>query len=58
MVICPSRKSTHSIMNHSGFGELKVIKNGKTVIVPAHYISKCGTIKKVYRDVLEQYLDA
>lgn len=44
--VCQSRKSRHSIMNHSGFGNLTITKHGVTVNVPRSYLFNDGRIKK------------
>lgn len=44
--VCQSRKSRHSIMNHSGFGDLTITKHGVTVSVPRSYLFNDGRIKK------------
>lgn len=44
--VCQSRKSRHSIMNHSGFGDLAITKHGVTVSVPRSYLFNDGRIKK------------
>ena len=46
MSICKSRKSTHSIMAHQGFGML-TIQRGNTIIhVPEEWLFEDGRIKK------------
>lgn len=46
MTICKSRKSTHSIMAHQGFGMLTITRNGVTISVPEEWIFNDGRIKK------------
>jgi len=44
--VCRSRKSTHSIMAHEGFG-LLTIRRGATIIhVPEEWLFSDGRIKK------------
>lgn len=46
MKVCKSRKSTHSIMAHPGFGML-TIQRGNTIIhVPEEWLFEDGRIKK------------
>lgn len=44
--ICKSRKSTHTIMAHSGFGMLTITRDGITIQVPEEWLFNDGSIKK------------
>lgn len=51
-----SRKSTHSVMNHRGYGSLFVERNGYKVLVPKEYLFKNGKLKKRGRQYIEEQL--
>lgn len=44
--ICQSRKSTHTIMAHPGFGMLTITRNGVTISVPEEWLFSDGRVKK------------
>lgn len=44
--ICQSRKSTHSIMAHPGFGMLTIQKGATVIHVPEEWLFNDGRIKK------------
>lgn len=44
--ICKSRKSTYSVMNHTGYGGIILHKDGATMFIPQKYITSKGKIKK------------
>lgn len=46
MKINQSRKSTHTIMAHPGFGMLTITRNGVTIQVPEEWLFNDGRIKK------------
>lgn len=46
MKINQSRKSTHSIMAHSGFGVLTITREGTSILVPKSWLFNDGRIKK------------
>lgn len=46
MKICQNRKSTHTVMNNNGYGALKIIRNGLSLLVPKEWLFTDGTIKK------------
>lgn len=45
MKICQSRKSTHTIMSHGGFGKLKVIHRGVEIKIPETFMFNDGRLK-------------
>lgn len=48
MHISKSRKSTNSIMNHQGYGNIKIIlKTGTIIELTADDLTKNGAIKKI-----------
>lgn len=55
--VCYSRKSTASIMNHGGFGDLTVTKHGVTVFVPRSYLFGDGRIKKYAQKMIDKTID-
>lgn len=46
MKISQSRKSTHSVMAHAGFGMLTIIRGETSILVPESWLFNDGTIKK------------
>lgn len=52
--ICQSRKSTHSIMNHGGFGLLTITRDGVTISIPEEWLFEDGRIKKYAIKKVEQ----
>lgn len=52
--VCQSRKSTVSIMNHGGFGDLTITKHGVTVLVPRSYLFEDGRIKKYALKIIDK----
>lgn len=46
MKISKSRKSTHSVMAHGGFGMLSITRNGVTIHVPEEWLFNDGRVKK------------
>ena len=48
MHISKSRKSTNSIMNHQGYGNVTItLKTGTVIILTANDLTKNGEIKKI-----------
>lgn len=56
--VCQSRKSKHSIMNHSGFGRLTVTKHGVTIEVPKEYLFEDGRIKKYAMKLIDKQINS
>lgn len=54
MKICQSRKSTHSIMAHEGFGLLTIKKGNVVIHVPEEWLFNDGRIKKYALDKVNQ----
>lgn len=54
MKINKSRKSTHSIMAHGGFGMLTITKNNTTIQIPEEWLFNDGRIKKYAIGKVEQ----
>ena len=46
MKVCKSRKSTHSIMAHPGFGMLTIRRGATVILVPEEWLFEDGRIKK------------
>ena len=46
MKVCKSRKSTHSIMAHEGFGMLTIRRGATVILVPEEWLFSDGRIKK------------
>lgn len=46
MKINKSRKSTHSIMAHGGFGMLTITRGNVSILVPEEWLFNDGRIKK------------
>lgn len=44
--ISKSRKSTHSIMEHSGFGSVTLIKSGLKFVVPQSCLDSIGNVRR------------
>lgn len=55
--VCQSRKSTVTIMNHGGFGDLTITKYGVTVSVPKNYLFSDGRIKKYAQKLIDKTID-
>lgn len=55
--VCQSRKSTHSIMSHIGFGKLTIIKHGVTIEVPPEYLFEDGRIKKYAQKLIDKEIN-
>ena len=48
-----SRKSTHSIMCNTGFGDLKIKKYGIEIVVPKDLITRDGHPKQFVKELLK-----
>lgn len=48
MKINKSRKSTVSVMAHTGFGNVTITRNGVAIDVPTNWMFTTGKIKKCY----------
>lgn len=54
MKINKSRKSTHSIMAHGGFGMLTITRNNVTIQIPEEWLFADGRIKKYAVDKVNE----
>lgn len=54
--VCQSRKGTHSIMSHVGFGKLTITKHGVTIEVPPEYLFEDGRIKKYAQKLIDKQI--
>lgn len=56
MSMAPSRKSTHSVMAHHGFGEMTIYRpDGAIIVLPQNQISKTtGRPRKAIQGKLEE----
>ena len=57
MRICPSRKSTHSIMNNRGYGNVSLIRNGIEYKFEKSDLFNDGKIKKYALEKAYRYFE-
>lgn len=60
--VAPSRKRTHQIMAHSGFGDITVYNHGAKFVIPQRYVRPDGkvyhSVAKLTEDLTHEHIEA